>query len=144
MEPQIRQLPPHVVAPEVAAGARDVVAGRPLTSVGRKTIEEARLQLEVERDAIRQSSASRFDRVTALAQSGGSSLQLATLALEQSDDGREFNTYEERIDYATTRLDEIASDLARLEDNDVVAAGRIDVLFDEIVERVLAPAGFAG
>lgn len=143
MKPVIRQLPPHVLAPEVAASARDVIDGRELTPVGRMAIEEAWLQLEVERAAIGQSATARFDRVAALAQSGGSSLQLAALALEQGTSAGERRSYEAQVEYATRRLDDVAADLHRLNEGDVEAAKRIDTLFDVIIERVLAPAGIA-
>jgi hypothetical protein len=133
-----RQLPPHVVAPEVAASARDVIAGRELTEIGLLAINEAKLQLEVERDAIRgTTSRRRLDHVAALAQSDGNSLQLAALALEHVSHSR---TSKEPVDQASSRLDEIVCDLDLLQGGDLEAARRIDAVFDAIVERVLAPA----
>jgi hypothetical protein len=138
MATSLRQLPPHVLAPEVAASARDVIAGRDLTRVGRVALEEARLQLEVERSAIRDA---RFDRIAALAESQGSSLHLAALALQQLPRPEEPLRRDAQLEFATEQLDRVVADLNALEARDLGAARRVNELFDGIVERVLAPTG---
>jgi hypothetical protein len=138
------QLPPHLLAPEVAAAARDVVGGHEFDPIGLRAIQEAREQLKVERDAIEAGSPAALDRAalsTALAQSGGSSLHLAALALNAGRRPRQRLTPQAQIEYATSRLDEIIADLEEVENRDRGAAERIDELFDTIGERVLAPSG---
>jgi hypothetical protein len=134
------QLPPHLLAPEVAAAARDVLDREELSDVSRDAIAEAKQQLAVERDAIKSGlPAHHVEEPSMLAQSGGSSLHLAALALALSSvDGRG-GTAQEQIELATGRLDEIIGDLDRLKDGDTDAAERVDQLFDAIVEHVLAP-----
>lgn len=133
------QLPPHLLAPEVAAAARDVLAGEDLTPISLAAIDEAQQQLVVERAAIEAGMPGHQEPSAALAQSGQSSLHLAALALKVSAVDARGASAEEQIERATSRLNEIVADLEGVKAGDIEAADRVDQLFDAVVEHVLAP-----
>ncbi|MBA2593182.1 MAG: hypothetical protein M3495_09900 [Pseudomonadota bacterium] len=138
------QLPPHLLAPYVAAGAREVLDGHPLSDRSKRAVEEAVLQLRVERAVIERSgSAANVERVAALATASNNSLQLAVLALEaESASGvGPPASPQKQLERSPARLDELIRDLEGLAQEDPEAAGSVTRSFGAIVNRLFAGAG---
>lgn len=137
------QLPPHLLAPYVTAGAREVLDGHPLSDRSKRAVVEAVFQLRVERAAIEGGSVGDADRVAALATASNNSLQLAVLALEaESASGvGPPASPQEQMDRSSARLDELISDLEGLAREESEAAGSVARSFDAIVDRLFAGAG---
>jgi hypothetical protein len=135
------QLPAHLLAPYVAAAAREVLAGERLSDPAADAVKEAAEQLRVERIAVEGGSPADLERAAALVRAGGNSLHLASLALAAGERPTSRSARpDEQVARAAQRLDEIIGDLDRLLDGDKKAAARLDDLFETIVERSLAPA----
>lgn len=139
------QLPPHLLAPYVAAGAREVLDGHPLSDRSKRAVEEAVLQLRVERAVIERSgsAANDVERVAALATASNNSLQLAVLALEaESASGvGPPASPQKQMERSPARLDELIRDLEGLAQEDPEAAGSVTRSFGAIVNRLFAGAG---
>lgn len=138
------QLPPHLLAPYVTAGAREVLDGHPLSDRSKRAVVEAVFQLRVERDAIEGSgSVGDADWVAALATASNNSLQLAVLALEaESASGvGPPASPQEQMDRSSARLEKLISDLEGLAREDSEAAGSVARSFGAIVDRLFAGAG---
>ena len=133
------RLPVHLLAPYVAAGAREVLAGKELSSWLEDAIKDAEYQLDVERIAIQGRGVSKERRAAALVAAGGASLELAGLALEASGGLEDRPTAPaDQIDDAAERLGQIVSELENVRSGNKVAAAEVSRIFGVIVDRVLS------
>jgi hypothetical protein len=131
------QLPVHLLAPYVSAGAREVLGEQPLSDWLESAIEDAERQLELERVAIEGGRPT--DEQAAKLAAGRPSLALAGLVLDAvGARDRESAAPREEVADASSRLAALIEKLERVRAGDKEAAAEVDRVFGVIIDRVLA------
>ena len=133
------QVQTPLLAPYVAAAARQVIDGRPLTARSIWALELAKAQLENSRDAINGVGHGELSdgRAALVAASGGSSLELATLALSVRAGPPVPVSVEGHEEWASAALGELAASIdSVLDRQDQASAKSVQEVFDAIVEQL--------
>lgn len=132
------QLPVHLLAPYVSAGAREVLSDQPLSDWLGSAISDAERQLELERVAIEGGHPSK-EQAAKLSAAGRPSLELAGLVLDAVGPSERLpKTPKEEVVDASARLASLITKLERVRGGDKESAAEVDRVFGVIADRVLA------
>lgn len=133
------RIPAHLLVPYVAAAAREVASGLPLSPRSIWAVEDAHAQLDEQYQALTGEgySPGHGGSVALMAASGDDSLEFASLVLERERGGSAASLADHEAQASST-LQSLVADLGRLLDGDQDSAKRTSETFDAIVAK-LAP-----
>jgi hypothetical protein len=130
----------NLLVPYIAAGADEVLAGRPLSDRSLWALRDARIQVSEEVSAI-EGTAAGFDpghAVRLVGAPGPRSPHFAALAVGQQLDSEDDPAVEDPEERAVMALRALLQDLDGLADGDADAAARLAALLSPIVDQLAA------